>query len=616
MGKQIISALTSAVGAAPTGALIFKGVINIPSDFPTLALVQNGWTYIIGTNVTDNDVTKTNTGQSFLAGDEIAWNGSNWSKLGSTALWTDDGTDVATANSPRNIKGNTLESTVVSGTSPLTVASNTLVTNLNADLLDGQHGSYYAQDSLVVHLAGSETITGVKTFNVGAIPLYSSHPTFSNDLEIVDKKYVDDSIVSSAIWNRSGTTISPKTANDDLDMRSGNIFASNYQSEFAFYVVSPTNTSGTRSFMVEALLTHPDPLNEASKVTFYGLYAGSIRNFMDYDGQTDITTHRSDLYEYNNGATSNSILLRYISTVNSAVNVIHNQQHMALNSVAAQKIYTQFECLVANATAGSEAGRTVLSAMNNGVLTPCLELDGLTSTIIGKKSLNMMNNDIFMVDPANPSATKSFSVSETLIGLSAGSEYGSVELKGLSAGNETTFIKHLGDALSLEGTLEFTALNIVHKSSTGNENFIFNDSSISSGAPSGTVHLDISNRAYNSISNLVPYSQIKSYQMGNTAGSEYGKYEIIVRENGAQVVYCDFDASAASIRLYKDVGIGATPDASARLDVTSTTKGFLPPRMTTAQRTAIGSPGTGLMVYDLTLNQWFGWNGSVWAILG
>ncbi|RED25555.1 hypothetical protein BJ123_13123 [Rhodopseudomonas thermotolerans] len=52
------------------------------------------------------------------------------------------------------------------------------------------------------------------------------------------------------------------------------------------------------------------------------------------------------------------------------------------------------------------------------------------------------------------------------------------------------------------------------------------------------------------------------------------------------------------------VGIGtATPAATALLDVTSTTKGLLPPRMTTTQRTAITSPATGLMVFDTDLNQ-------------
>ena len=42
----------------------------------------------------------------------------------------------------------------------------------------------------------------------------------------------------------------------------------------------------------------------------------------------------------------------------------------------------------------------------------------------------------------------------------------------------------------------------------------------------------------------------------------------------------------------------AAPAASAKLDVTSTTSGFLPPRMTTAQRDAIASPVPGLMVFN------------------
>ena len=41
------------------------------------------------------------------------------------------------------IKGRTLESTVPSGTSPLSIVSPTLVSNLNSDLLDDNHGSYY-----------------------------------------------------------------------------------------------------------------------------------------------------------------------------------------------------------------------------------------------------------------------------------------------------------------------------------------------------------------------------------------------------------------------------------------------------------------------------------------
>jgi hypothetical protein len=46
-----------------------------------------------------------------------------------------------------------------------------------------------------------------------------------------------------------------------------------------------------------------------------------------------------------------------------------------------------------------------------------------------------------------------------------------------------------------------------------------------------------------------------------------------------------------------------TPHASAQVDVASTTKGFLPPRMTNAQKLAIATPAAGLVVYDTTLNK-------------
>ena len=48
---------------------------------------------------------------------------------------------------------------------------------------------------------------------------------------------------------------------------------------------------------------------------------------------------------------------------------------------------------------------------------------------------------------------------------------------------------------------------------------------------------------------------------------------------------------------------GGTTNASAILQADSTTKGFLPPRMTTTEKNAITSPAAGLIVYDTTLNK-------------
>lgn len=62
-----------------------------------------------------------------------------------------------------------------------------------------------------------------------------------------------------------------------------------------------------------------------------------------------------------------------------------------------------------------------------------------------------------------------------------------------------------------------------------------------------------------------------------------------------------------------NVGIGTTgPATSAALEVASTTKGFLPPRMTTTQRSAITSPATGLTIYNTSKNCNETYNGSSW----
>jgi hypothetical protein len=51
---------------------------------------------------------------------------------------------------------------------------------------------------------------------------------------------------------------------------------------------------------------------------------------------------------------------------------------------------------------------------------------------------------------------------------------------------------------------------------------------------------------------------------------------------------------------------------SAIVEITSTTKGFLPPRMTTTEKNAIATPASGLVVYDSTLNKLAVYTGSAW----
>ncbi len=66
-----------------------------------------------------------------------------------------------------------------------------------------------------------------------------------------------------------------------------------------------------------------------------------------------------------------------------------------------------------------------------------------------------------------------------------------------------------------------------------------------------------------------------------------------------------------------EVGIGTSPDASAKLDVSSSTQGFLPPRLTNIERNAIVTPSDGLIIFNTTTGcpnyfydgTWYEWCG-------
>ena len=63
------------------------------------------------------------------------------------------------------------------------------------------------------------------------------------------------------------------------------------------------------------------------------------------------------------------------------------------------------------------------------------------------------------------------------------------------------------------------------------------------------------------------------------------------------------------------IGVNTSINASAILDITSTTKGVLFPRMTTTQKNAIATPATGLVVYDTTTNAQNYYDGTAWVAL-
>ncbi len=85
-----------------------------------------------------------------------------------------------------------------------------------------------------------------------------------------------------------------------------------------------------------------------------------------------------------------------------------------------------------------------------------------------------------------------------------------------------------------------------------------------------------------------------------------------------QLIYFLFAIFFFTITNGQNVAIntdGSVANSSAMLDIKSSSKGVLIPRMTTQQRTAIVSPAAGLLVYDTDTNSFWFYNGSTWTNL-
>lgn len=95
--------------------------------------------------------------------------------------------------------------------------------------------------------------------------------------------------------------------------------------------------------------------------------------------------------------------------------------------------------------------------------------------------------------------------------------------------------------------------------------------------------------------------------IGTFADSPYGSYISSMDKSGSTFLPLILNP------LGSNVGIGTTnPSSSAILELASTNKGFLPPRLTTAQRDAISPKPEGVMIYNTSVNIMQYWNGSTW----
>jgi hypothetical protein len=110
-------------------------------------------------------------------------------------------------------------------------------------------------------------------------------------------------------------------------------------------------------------------------------------------------------------------------------------------------------------------------------------------------------------------------------------------------------------------------------------------------------------------------TQVGGFGYGGTTAGAYTDQCYFYGTNRVLVLASQITQRHLIIDLSGRIGIGngiSTVNAAAQLQVDSTTRGFLPPRMTTAQRDAITSVPAGLMIYNTSTNKLNFYNGSAW----
>ena len=141
---------------APGAKLTISDELYIDTSTVSFPVISDQGTYRAGVRF-DN----ANTDLKFSA---TANSGSTWSDYMTIKYGGSVGIGTTGPGTKLDVVGgsirtdNQLISTIITGTSPLAVTSTTLVSNLNADLLDGQHGSYY-------QVALTNPVTGTGTTN-------------------------------------------------------------------------------------------------------------------------------------------------------------------------------------------------------------------------------------------------------------------------------------------------------------------------------------------------------------------------------------------------------------------------------------------------------------------
>src|SRR5687768_15474811 len=314
----------------------------------------------------------------------------------------------------------------------------------------------------------------------------------------------------------------------------------------------------------------------------------------------NLALENTDIYSYNTAVGSGALRLN-VSSFNTAIGsyALTNQSYGDYNTgVGAFALYKNTTAKK-NTSVGYYAmyeNTTGFDNTANGYLSMQYNTTGQHNSAFGSGAMKQNTTGQYNTSVGSSSMFKNTTAQKnTSVGFSALYE-NTTGSENTSGGYEAMRKNTTGQNNSAFGA------GASFNNTTGHYNTSIGDSSLYSNTTGNN------NTAIGYLANVSPGSLNNATGIGSKAYAGASNSVIIGSINGV---------NGATISA--NVGIGtSTPNASSVLDLNSTTKGFLPPRMTAEQRDAIVSPAQGLFIWCTNCNV-FGaaqiYNGYYWTTL-
>jgi hypothetical protein len=253
------------------------------------------------------------------------------------------------------------------------------------------------------------------------------------------------------------------------------------------------------------------------------------------------------------------------------------------------------------------------SAVGIGSITNVeTEINGKQATLVSGTNIKTINSTS-LLGSGDISISASAGGSDTQIQFNDSGAFGADSLfnwdntnKRLGVGETTpTAIVHIKGEGSTSATTSLLVQN-----SAGTDMLFITDNKIVNARENFRVHHNTFSSRYMNIQ----WGSIVANDTGNELSLYGGGYSSVIYLNGST------KSTAAGATGIQSTGVliaasvsqsSFDPEDSAQLQVDSTTKGFLPPRMTTTQVEAIEATA-GLVIYDTTTNKLQCYDGSSW----